>query len=88
MHNMVINMHKCVSKQSSMNIRWQTEQKIMARRRFVHPGLLWALWVLALVLGILELKPNGAPQAALHMEFGLGIKSRMISGCADIMAME
>ena len=88
MHNMVINMHKCVSKQSSMNIRWKTKQKIVARWHFVHPGLLWALWVLALVLGILELKPNGAPQAALHMGFGLGIKIRMIGEYTGTMIME
>ena len=48
------------------------------QRRFVYPGLLWALWVLALISGILESKPNGAPGAAPHTGFGLGIKIRML----------
>ena len=70
-----------------MIMRWQTKQKIVVRRRFVYPGLLWALWVLALILGILESKPNGAPGAAPHTEFGLGIKSRMISEDTGMMVM-
>ena len=42
----------------------------------------------ALVLGILESKPHGTPQAALHMEFGLGIKIRMIGEYTGIIIME
>ena len=42
----------------------------------------------ALVLGILKSKPHGAPQAALHMGFGLGIKIRMIGEYTGIMIME
>ena len=50
MHNMAINMHRCASEQSSMIMRWHIKQKIVVRRRSVYPGLLWALWVLALIL--------------------------------------
>ena len=60
----------------------------MVRRRSVYPGLLWALWVLALISGILESKPNGAPGAAPHTEFRLGIKIRMIGEYTGIMIME
>ena len=67
---------------------WQTKQKIVVRRRVVYPGLLWALWVLALILGILESKPNGAPGAAPHTEFGLGIQIRMIDEYTGIMIVE
>ena len=46
------------------------------------------LWVLALILGILESKPNGAPGAAPHTEFGLGIIIRMIGEYTGIMIVE
>ena len=88
MHKMAMNMHRCASKQSSMIMRWQTKQKIVVRRRSVYPGLLWALWVLALISGILESKPNGAPGAAPHTEFRLGIKIRMIGEYTGIIIME
>ena len=83
MHNMTINMHKCVSKQSSM-----TKQIIVTRQRRVHPVLLWALSVLVLISGVLQAKPNEAPEAAAHTEFGLGIKSRMIGESTEMMVME
>ena len=58
------------------------------QRRFVYPGLLWALWVLALISGILESKPNEALGAAPHTEFGLGIQIRMIDEYTGIMIVE
>ena len=69
-------------------MRWETKQKKAARRCCVHPALLWALWVPGADLGILKSKLNGAPQAALHTDFGLGIKHGMIDGSADMMVME
>ena len=39
-------------------------------------------------LGILQAKPNAAPEAALHTEFGLGIKIRMIGEYTGIMIVE
>ena len=71
-----------------MIMRWQTKQKILVQRRFAYPGLLWALWVLALISGILESKPNEAPGAAPHTEFGLGIIIRMIGEYTGIMIVE
>ena len=49
--------------------------------------LLWALSVLVLISGVLQPKPNEAPEAAAHTEFGLGIKSRMISEDTGMMVM-
>ena len=50
--------------------------------------LLWALWVPGADLGILQAKPNGAPEAALHTDFGLGIKHRMIGESEYMMGIE
>ena len=50
--------------------------------------LLWALSVLVLISGVLQPKPNEAPEAAAHTEFGLGIKSRMVDESTEIMVME
>ena len=50
--------------------------------------LLWALWVPGADLGILQAKPNAAPEAALHTEFGLGIKHGMIGESEYMMVME
>ena len=50
--------------------------------------LLWALSVLVLISGVLQPKPNEAPEAAAHTEFGLGIKSRMVGESTEMMVME
>ena len=50
--------------------------------------LLWVLWVPGADLGVLQAKPNGAPEAALHTEFGLGIKHRMIGESEYMMGIE
>ena len=50
--------------------------------------LLWALSVLVLISGVLQPKPNEAPEAAAHTEFGLGIKSRMMGESTEMMVME
>ena len=60
----------------------------MTRQRRVHPVLLWALSVLVLISGVLQAKPNEAPEAAAHTEFGLGIKSRMVGESTEMMVME
>ena len=45
------------------------------------------MWALALISGVLQLKPNQAPEAAAHTEFGLGIKSRITSEDTGMMVM-
>ena len=50
--------------------------------------LLWALSVLVLISGVLQPKPKEAPKAAAHTEFGLGIKSRMLSESTGLMVMQ
>ena len=44
--------------------------------------------VLALISGVLQAKPNEAPEAAAHTDFGLGIKSRMVGESTEMMVME
>ena len=50
--------------------------------------LLWALSVLVLISGVLQPKPNEAPEAAAHTEFGLEIKNRMVGESTEMMGME
>ena len=40
------------------------------------------------ISGVLQPKPNEAPEAAAHTEFGLGIKSRMVGESTEMMVME
>ena len=44
--------------------------------------------MLVLISGVLQPKPNEAPEAAAHTEFGLGIKSRMVGESTEMMVME
>ena len=44
--------------------------------------------MLVLISGVLQAKPNEAPEAAAHTEFGLGIKSRMVGESTEMMVME
>ena len=44
--------------------------------------------MLVLISGVLQPKPNEAPEAAAHAEFGLGIKSRMVGESTEMMVME
>ena len=44
--------------------------------------------MLLLISGVLQPKPNEAPEAAAHTEFGLGIKSRMVGESTEMMVME
>ena len=44
--------------------------------------------MLVLISGVLQPKPNEAPEAAAHTEFGLGIKSRMTGESTEMMVME
>ena len=44
--------------------------------------------MLVLISGVLQPKPNEAPEAAAHTEFGLGIKSRMMGESTEMMVME
>ena len=44
--------------------------------------------MLVLISGVLQAKPNEAPEAAAHTDFGLGIKSRMMGESTEMMIME
>ena len=44
--------------------------------------------MLVLISGVLQPKPNEAPEAAAHTELGLGIKSRMVGESTEMMVME
>ena len=44
--------------------------------------------MLVLISGVLQPKPNEAPEAAAHTDFGLGIKSRMMGESTEMMIME
>ena len=44
--------------------------------------------MLVLISGVLQPKPNEAPEAAAHTEFGLGIKSRMVGESTEMMVVE
>ena len=43
--------------------------------------------MLVLISGVLQAKPNEAPEAAAHTEFGLGIKIRIVSEDTGMMVM-
>ena len=44
--------------------------------------------MLVLISGVLQPKPNEAPEAAAHTDLGLGIKSRMMGESTEMMIME
>ena len=44
--------------------------------------------MLVLISGVLQPKPNEAPEAAAHTELGLGIKTRMMGESTEMMIME